>query len=100
MTISPPAKVKIEDIKPFDVLHFGFDSLDLAIDVNWRSNGFFELLEEWKAAAQEIKEEVPRFLSIDLRHKRGSWPIQKGCIRQQDLRNPIGPFHQNHGGQK
>ena len=37
MTISPPAKVRIEDIKPFLILASGFDSLDLAVNMNFNT---------------------------------------------------------------
>ena len=57
MTISPPSKVKMARLKPLQTLAAGFDTIVLAINVNWKNESFFEYLKTMKELAiQEDKE--------------------------------------------
>lgn len=51
MTISPPAKIQNQELKPFQLLASGIDTLDLAINVTWQSESFFEYLTTMKDLA-------------------------------------------------
>lgn len=64
-TNSPPAKVKNRELKPFDILASGVDTLHLAIDVTWRDSAFFEFLADKKALAKETREEVAIYLTCE-----------------------------------
>jgi hypothetical protein len=52
MTISPPSNVVLGLDEPARVLAQGVDTLVLAIDLEWRSDVFFELLSELKIEAK------------------------------------------------
>ncbi len=59
MTISPPAKVKLNSRDTFKVLASGIDTLDLSIDVYWNDDSFFIYLEEMKDIAVQMENSVP-----------------------------------------
>jgi hypothetical protein len=59
MTISPPAKVKIITNDTCQVLASGIDTLVLAIDVCWKDETFFNLLEEMKTFAVQFESDHP-----------------------------------------
>lgn len=58
MTISPPSKVYRIPSYPAPILASGVDTLDLAIDVVWKDESFFEYLSEMKALAQQEEKDV------------------------------------------
>ena len=54
MTISPPANVRDTKNIPFSVLAYGVDTLNLALDITWNSEGeFFRKLTEYRCDADE-----------------------------------------------
>lgn len=57
MTISPPAKVKLSEADAFKVLGSGIDSLVVAINVKWKSERFFEYLDQMKDLAVQNEQE-------------------------------------------
>jgi hypothetical protein len=74
MTISPPAKAQppcsadphqrqngrpLAENEPARVLAYGFDKLDLAIDVTWRRSAFFEYLATLKEQAKAEGKAMP-----------------------------------------
>ena len=59
MTISPPAKVKLTSENTFQVLASGIDTLDLSIDVHWKDETFFNILNESKTLAIELESAFP-----------------------------------------
>lgn len=61
MSISPPANVK----NKYQTLSSGIDSLNLAIDVHWEKDSFFEYLASLKQQAQEQEEELPGVLKAE-----------------------------------
>jgi len=58
-TISPPAKVKIDNTNEIKVLASGIDTLYLAMNVSWLNRGFFEYLDYMKKWAIEEDEDIP-----------------------------------------
>jgi hypothetical protein len=63
MTISPPSNVKVEEIGPGKVLASGFDTLVLAMDVEWQQSDFFDLLERLKQQAKRDERQAPDVLT-------------------------------------
>ena len=59
MSISPPLN------QHFQILLSGIDSLNLAVDIEWRSQNFFELLDKSKNIAKEADADCPLFASTD-----------------------------------
>ena len=71
MTISPPSKVDRIPAYSSSILASGVDTLDLAIDVIWKDESFFEYLSEMKALAQQEEKEV----AITLGTREGQTPL-------------------------
>ena len=67
VSISPPANVNT----PYQVLTSGIDTLDLAINVHWENDSFFDYLNTLKAQAQELDEEVPGIMKAE--NNLGDW---------------------------
>lgn len=65
LTISPPAKVKIDAVDGVRVLASGLDTLVLAIDVKWRSDDLFYYLAHLKDEAKEKGKELPGLLGSE-----------------------------------
>ena len=57
MTISPPAKVKLTPEDTFKVLSSGVDSLDVACDIHWLNESFFEYLDYMQGLAIENEQD-------------------------------------------
>lgn len=72
-TISPPAKVKIED-SPAQVLASGIDSLNLAIDVHWLSTELFSYLSILKETAKNTRKDTLGFFVLE--NDKDQWPFQ------------------------
>ena len=64
MTISPPAKVSPSTLAGVKVLASGFDSLNVTLDVKWKDDFLFEILEVAKGIALKSFEPVPITLRI------------------------------------
>lgn len=62
MTISPPPKVKTRTQKGVQVLTVGVDSLNLALDIQWKDEKTFKILEEAKACAAKDQKPSPVFI--------------------------------------
>ncbi len=67
MTISPPAKVSPSTLAGVRVLTSGVDSLNLALDVKWKDDFLFEILEVAKGIALKAFEPVPITIRIPKR---------------------------------
>ncbi len=55
MTISPPAKVKLDKTTEVQTLASNIDTLYLSIDVEWKNNETFRYLESIKNIAKDIE---------------------------------------------
>ncbi len=64
MTISPPAKVKL-DRSSTQILASGIDSLYLAIDVHWANTDLFDYLANLKETAKITRKDTPGFFELD-----------------------------------
>ena len=57
MTISPPSQVKKSELSSFQILNSGFDTLYLAIDIEWLNDDFFDYLIHMKEIAVQAGKE-------------------------------------------
>nr|WP_287410692.1 hypothetical protein [Pseudodesulfovibrio sp.] len=64
-TISPPSKVKSPDSFTPKVLASGVDTLYLALDIRWKSDVLFKLLDKGKEMAREVEQPFPFYLFIE-----------------------------------
>jgi hypothetical protein len=58
-TNSPPPNVSFPSFEPFKVLASGFDTVALAIDVEWQNDDFFQILDKLQLRAQQKETEAP-----------------------------------------
>lgn len=70
MTISPPAKVKVDQLST-QILCSGIDSLNLAIDVHWSKTDLFDYLSILKEDAKNNRKDAPGILELD--EGRNKW---------------------------
>jgi len=58
-SITPPAKISLEDENKLKVLTSNIDTLVLSIDIAWQNNTFFKKLSDVKKLAKYKKKELP-----------------------------------------
>ena len=73
MTISPPAKVKLEGKNHLKILASGIDSLYLTINVEWKEDTLFNYLASSKAEAKTNDQQ--QTVILEAKNGIGEMPI-------------------------